>query len=337
MKIMKYLTFFVILFVAGVGSVVAEKPTIIATTSDLASIAQAVAGSEARVNSICTGKEDPHFLTAKPSFILMARDADLWIRVGMELEVGWEPPILDGSRNRHILPGQPGHLDASEHIRKLDVPTGKISRAMGDVHSSGNPHYWLDPWNVRVIAGEIAERLSQLYPDRADTYRHNAASFQTELDRRMFGARLVEAFGGDDLWRWMNDGMLDKELEAAGKADSLSGWMEVLRPLKGTKIVCYHTTWTYFANRFGFEIAATLEPVCGVPPTAGHLASVQKLVEREQIPLIVMEPHYNRKAADRVAGERARVVVVANSVGGEPDARDWFSLMDLIVARLTRK
>ena len=137
---------------------------IVTTTSDLAAVAKAVAGDRAEVHSICSGKEDPHALQAKPSCILLARDADLWIRIGLELEIGWEPPIIDGSRNPRIRVGAPGHLDASESALVLDVPAVKVTRALGDVHPQGNPHYWLDPYNGRRIAAAIADRLTQIAP-----------------------------------------------------------------------------------------------------------------------------------------------------------------------------
>jgi zinc/manganese transport system substrate-binding protein len=135
------------------GETRADSLKIVSTTSDLAAIARAVAGDKAEVHGICTGKEDPHMLQAKPSVILQARNADLWIRIGLELEIGWEPPILDGARNNRIRVGARGHLDASENALILDVPQTAITRAMGDVHPMGNPHYWLDPLNGRRIAG----------------------------------------------------------------------------------------------------------------------------------------------------------------------------------------
>ena len=279
----------------------AERLKIVTTTSDLAAIAQAVAGDRAAVRSISTGKEDPHMLQAKPSVILLARDADLWIRIGLELEIGWEPPILDGSRNTRIRIGTPGHLDTSVDALILDKPQGLITRAMGDVHALGNPHYWLDPLNGRKIAGTIATRLAELRPDDADYFRERAAAFQHALDERMAGA-----------------------------------WKVAMEPLRGQKIVTYHKSWIYFADRFGLEVVAELEPKPGVPPTAAHLEAVAEIARNAGAKIILQEPFYSTKAAERVAEQvGARVVVVANSVGGQPEATDYLALMDLIVNRIS--
>ncbi len=309
------------------GEAMAARLKIVTTTSDLAAIAHAVAGDQAQVHSICTGKEDPHMLTAKPSVILLARDADLWIRIGRELEVGWEPPILDGSRNTRIRVGSKGHLDASESALVLDVPQTTITRAMGDVHPMGNPHYWLDPLNGRRIAGAIADRLALLDPANAAFYRENAAAFQKTLDERMFGAEALNGKDAEGLW---------ESLERGAPIAKIGGWAAAMAPLRGKKIVTYHRSWVYFAHRFGLEVAAELEPKPGVPPTAAHLASVAETVKAGEVKIILQEPFYSTKAANQIASKTgARVVVVANSVGGQPEATDYLALMDWIVSRVT--
>ncbi|MCK4564879.1 MAG: zinc ABC transporter substrate-binding protein [Verrucomicrobia bacterium] len=303
------------------------KLQVVATTSDLASLTGSVSGDCAKVDYICSGKEDPHHLQARPKYIMMARKADLWICVGMDLEIGWEMPVIDGSRNRKIRPGMTGHLNTSAHIKPLEVPDlHLLSRAMGDVHAQGNPHYMLDPYNARIIAADIADRLSQLDPANAESYRANAIAFQTELDRRMFGEEAVEKMGGDKLWASLLSG---EEVEAGG-------WVAAMKPLKGQSIVTYHKSWIYFANRFGLNIAAELEPKPGIPPSPAHLGLLVELVKAKQIGTILQEPYYSRKAAERVAGKTgAKIVVAPNSTGGDSGADDYLALIDLIVARLT--
>jgi len=338
MKIMKriYVILAILTAACGAQRAAAAGLKIVTTTSDLAAIAKAVAGNKAEVHSICTGKEDPHMLQAKPSVILQARDADLWIRIGLELEIGWEPPILDGSRNNRIRPGAPGHMDASESVLVLDVPQGPITRDMGDVHPSGNPHYWLDPLNGRRIAGAIAERLAQLRPADADAFRVNATAFQKALDERMFGAELVKAVGGEALWAKAADGSLVALLEEPDNKGKAGGWVASMAPLRGQKIVAYHRSWVYFAQRFGLEIAAELEPKPGVPPTAAHLAAVAESSKAAGVKIVLQESFYSPKAANQLAGKiGAKVVVVANSVGGQPEATDYLALMDLIVGRVS--
>lgn len=319
-----------VLAALGLGPAAQAAPLkIVATTTDLAAIARAVAGDEAVVRSITTGKEDPHMLQAKPSVILQARDADLWIRIGMELEIGWEPPILDGSRNARIRPGMPGHLDASKSARVLDVPETAINRAMGDVHPMGNPHYWLDPLNGRRIAGAIADRLAELRPEAAGVFRHHAEAFQRDLDERMFGSQLLQKSKPQDLWLRVERG---EDIPEAG------GWLQAMAPLRGRKILTYHKSWVYFAHRFGLEVAGELEPKPGVPPTAAHLAELAELAKAQDVRIILQEPFYSTKAAEQVAAKTgARVVVVANSVGGQPEATDYLALMDRIVKQLTGK
>ncbi len=314
----------------------AEKLRIVTTTPDLASIAAAVAGDKADVRSISTGNEDPHFLTAKPSFILQARNADLWIRIGLELEIGWESPILDGSRNTRIRVGEKGHLDASESVLILDAPQTTITRAMGDVHPMGNPHYWLDPLNGRRIAGAIAERLAILAPADAAVFRQHAAAFQKALDDRMFGAALVNAVGADALWAKTQDGALAAFLDESANKGKAGGWTAAMLPWRGQKMVTYHKSWIYFANRFGLIVAAELEPKPGVPPTAAHLAEVAETAKAEGIKIVLQEPFYSAKAANQIAGKSgAKVVVVANSVGGQPEATDYLALFDWLVKRIS--
>jgi ABC-type Zn uptake system ZnuABC Zn-binding protein ZnuA len=317
----------------GVGA--ADPLRIVTTTSDLASIAGAITGGGAEVSSIANGKQDPHFLQAKPSYIMKARSADLWIRVGMELEIGWETPILDGARNPRIREGADGHLDVSEKVLRLEVPTRPITRAMGDVHPAGNPHYWLDPLNGRLIAESVAERLAQLAPGRREAFQRNLTTFTRELDTRMFGVALVNSVGGDQLWALLLNGQLDEWLRSQGLSEKLGGWHGALRPYRGSPILIYHRSWTYLANRFGLEIAGELEPKPGVPPSAGHLAAMVELVRGKGVKLILLEPFYNRKAADFVAARTgAAVVIAANSTGGSAQAADYLSMLDGVISQL---
>ncbi len=315
----------------------AGKLNIVCTTTDLASIAKAIAGEEAQVTSITTGMEDPHFIQAKPSYMIHARDADLWVRVGMGLEVGWEPPLIDGSRNAAIRPGSSGHLDASEKVLRLEVPTTRITRAMGDVHPEGNPHYWLDPLNGRIVAGEIAKRLIKLDPARAQAYQKNLESFRNHLDDAMFGSMLTHRLGGARLWAWQVKGDLERRLTELGMLKDAGGWWAAMRPFKGQGIITFHKSWIYFSNRFGLKVLDELEPKPGVPPSGPHLKKIVGLIETNHVKLILQEPFYPVKAASLLASQtKAKVVVIANSVGGDPLAKDYISLINLIVSRTSK-
>lgn len=314
---------------------------VVTTTSDLRALAEAIGGDKIEVASLGTGREDPHFIDAKPSCMVLAGKADLWIRVGLELEIGYENLIIDGSRNTKIRVGTPGHLDAATGVVRLEVPTGKIDRSMGDIHPQGNPHYWLDPLNARIVAKNIAGRLAQLDPANATYYAERLKAFQGRLDEAMFGPKLLaeaaKAAGGADqggakLWAMTLKGELDGFVAAHGGDAILGGWMGAMRPLRDTKILTYHRSWTYFANRFGLQVAAELEPKPGIEPSPGHLADVVKIIERDKVRFLLMEPFYSRQAPDFLAGKTGIAVVqVANSVGGQPEATDYIALIDLIV------
>lgn len=311
-----------------------DKLNVVTTTTNLASIAEAVGGDHVNVSAISTGKEDPHSIAAKPSNMLKARKADLWIRVGLELEIGYEGLILEGSRNPKTRVGAPGHLDASAEITPLEVPTGKVSRTMGDVHPLGNPHYWLDPYNGRIIARNICRRLKQLDPEHAGDYDRNLAAFVLKLDSAMFGSKLVEAAGGEKLWKMQSDGTLDSYL----KDHSLpaEGWLAKLQSFEHAKIVTYHRSWPYFLRRFHLDDVAELEPKPGIPPGPGHILDVINTMKSERAGLILMEPFYNRADADAVAKKTgAKVVVVATAVSGQKEADSYINMIDNIVTRLS--
>lgn len=315
----------------AVGPAAARPLRVVSTIPDLAAIAAAVGGDAVSARSISQGHEDPHFLQARPTYVVHARDADLWIRVGMELEIGWEPVLMESARNRNILPGRRGFLDASDHAPvKLEVPTGPISRAQGDVHAAGNPHYLLDPFNTRAVARAIGKKLADLRPAEAERFRAGADAFVRQTDERMFGAAALEKAAGDALWAKLDAGELSAWFEAEDVAPG--GWLARTAKLRGQRIATFHKSFTYFAHRFGLKVAIELEPVPGVPPSPAHLARVIEVINAERIGLILMEPFYPRRPPDFVAARTGARVAVVNSFS--PDARPdaWFRMMDAIVA-----
>ncbi|MFZ5586869.1 MAG: metal ABC transporter substrate-binding protein [Thermodesulfobacteriota bacterium] len=320
---------------AGGAAAQAQPIRIVTTTPDLASLARAVAGDLAAVSSISDGRDDPHFLQAKPSYALAARDADLWVRVGLELEVGWEPPLLEGARRPDLLPGGPRHLDASEKALKLDIPSGPISRDMGDVHPLGNPHWWLDPVNARLAAYALAQRLSQLYPAHAPAFETNLAAFERRLDEAMFGPALVARLGGNTLWSLELTNTLAEYLAGEGLASQLGGWKARLAAKRGAPLVIYHKSWVYLTNRFGLAVAAELEPKPGIPPSGGHIAQVVRIMRERGVKVILQEPFYPRNAADLAARQTgAQVLILPNTCGGLEGGQDYLALMNLLVDRL---
>jgi len=279
----------------------ADKLKIVTTTEDLASLTREVGGDRVEVNAIGKGYQDPHFIEPKPSFLLLLKNADLLEVVGLELEIGWLPPLLDQSRNNNIRPGGPGYLDVSQGVEILDRPTGAVNRSMGDVHPSGNPHYWLDPANGVRIAIQIRNRLAQLRP--AD-----AAYFDQRLNA--FKLRINEA---------------NKR------------WLAALAPYKGAKIVTYHSSWPNFTRHFGLDVVGFVEPKPGIPPSPSHTLELINLMKEQKVRVILMEPYFDQKTPEFIAQKTgAKVVVMYPSVGGAPGIDDYLKVFDRDVADLLK-
>jgi zinc/manganese transport system substrate-binding protein len=270
-----------------------SKLNVIATIEDLASIAREVGGDRISVESIARGYQDPHFVEAKPSFILKLQRADVLIVVGRELEIGWLPPLIQQSRNAKIQTGANGYLDASQQAKILDIPQGQVTRAMGDVHPLGNPHFWLDPENGKIVAREIAAKLSELRPNDKASFDQRLADFISRLD-------------------------------AAEKR-----WLAAMAPYKGTKVVTYHRSFPNFADRFGLDIIGYVEPRPGIPPTPQHTLDLINEMKRQNIKLVLVEPYFDLKTPNAIGRETgAEVLVVPPSVGGVKEITDYFSLFD---------
>lgn len=273
-------------------SVAEGQLRVVTSTTDLYDIARAVGGSRIRATHIGQGYQDPHFIQPKPSYVLQLRDADVWAFVGLDLEIGWMPPLLESARNPRIRRGAPGYIDASTAIRVLDTPRGNVDRSMGDVHTLGNPHYWLDPENGRRIARLFRARFTQLDPANAAHYERNAKEFEARLD-------------------------------AAER-----GWAADLAAIRGKPVVAWHTSWRYFAEYSKMNIVAFMEPKPGVPPSPAHLYRVVQTVKQTGAKVIVMEPFFDRKVADLVARQSGiKVLVLPPSVGGVRGVNDYVSLM----------
>jgi zinc/manganese transport system substrate-binding protein len=290
-------TFTAALVALGASLALGARPAeaqlkVVTSTTDLYDIARAVGGSNAQVTHIGEGYQDPHFIEAKPSFVLQLRNADVWAFVGLDLEIGWMPLLLDGARNPKVKFGGPGYLDVSKAIPVLDVPQGSIDRSMGDVHPLGNPHYWLDPENGRRIARLFAQKFTQLDRAHAADYTRNEQAFEARLN-------------------------------AAEKS-----WAPMLAQIKGKPVIAYHTSWRYFAEYTGMKIVAFMEPKPGVPPSPAHVFEVLKDAKGAGAKVVIQEPFYERKMSDLVAKQLSgTVLVISPSVGGEKGVNDYISLM----------
>lgn len=271
----------------------ARKLKVVTSLSDLASLAEAVGGDRVEATSLAKGYQDPHFVEPKPSFILRLVRADLLVVVGRDLEAAWLPPLVQQSRNARIQPGARGYLDASLTARILDVPTGPVTRAMGDVHALGNPHYWLDPGNGRRIALEIASQLKALAP--AD-----AALFDRRL--RDFDRRLT---------------------------DAERRWDALMAPYRGVQVVTYHRSWSNFAERFGLDVVGYVEPRPGIPPTPAHTRDLVQAMRQANVRIVLVEPYFDLRTPNAIARDAgARVVELTPSVGGAAGVDDYIALFD---------
>jgi zinc/manganese transport system substrate-binding protein len=279
----------------------AGKIQIMTATTDLAALAQEVGGDKVEVESVARGYQDPHFVDAKPSFLLKLKRADLLIVVGLELEIGWLPPLITQSTNPKIQVGAPGYFDASRFARILEIPTGQVTRAEGDVHPLGNPHYWLDPENGLRIAKAIAEKLSEMRSNDAAYFAQRYDAFEQRLKQ------------------------------------SEQQWQAQMKPYAGRKVVTYHRSWPNFAEHFSLNVVGYVEPRPGIPPSPQHTVELIGLMKREGVKVIMVEPYFDLKTPNSIARETgAQVVVLMPSVGGEKEITDYFKLFDYDIAKLKK-
>ena len=271
----------------------AKTLKVITTLTDLASLTQEVGGDKVEVEALAKGYQDPHFVDPKPSFLLKLRHADLLILVGLDLEIGWLPPLITQSGNGNIQPASPGYLDASQFAEILEIPQGAVTRAEGDVHPLGNPHYWLDPDNGRRIAKGIAGKLAEMDPPDRAYFQQREQDFEKRL------------------------------------ADADRKWLSQMAPYRGRKIVTYHRSWPNFTKHFGLDVIGYIEPRPGIPPTPGHTIDLVNQMKRENTKIELIEPYFDTKTPNSIASMTGgKVVVMMPSVGGKPEITDYFKLFD---------
>ena len=287
-----------LLLVVGAGRAEA-KVHVVASIQTFADLARQVGGDRVEVKALSRGYMDPHYVEPKPSLVIDLNRADLLIHVGLELEIGWLPPLVLGSRNDRLGRGQAGNLDASTGIPVLDVPAVRVDRSMGDIHPQGNPHYWIPPDNAIIIAREIAERLEQIDGAGAATYEANLKRFEAEVAKRRVG------------------------------------WEKRAAPIRGMKIVTYHQSWSYVAKWLGLQEVGYVEPKPGIPAPPSHIAALIGLMRREGVKEILMESFYPRNTVQLVAEKAgAKMLVMPSDVGATPDIKDYFGLVDAVVQKL---
>ncbi|MBM3834661.1 MAG: zinc ABC transporter substrate-binding protein [Verrucomicrobia bacterium] len=272
---------------------------VVATISDFGAIAEEIGADKIKVTTICKGTEDAHFVSARPGFIRLLNQADVLLEGGADLEAGWLPTLVNGARNQKIQSEAPGRVLLSRGITLLEVPTGPIDRSMGDVHPFGNPHFWLDPANGKIMANNLAEAFSRLDPSNARSYDRNRQKFNERLERK------------------------------------LNEWAKLMEPYRGTKVVTYHKSFDYLLARFGLELAGTIEPKPGIEPGAAYVKLLISRLKVEGVKLILIEPYRPRKTPEYVAqASGGKIVIVPERVGGHEKAKDFFGLFEYDLAQI---
>jgi ABC-type Zn uptake system ZnuABC Zn-binding protein ZnuA len=272
---------------------------VVTTTADLKSITELIGGDKVSVSSIATGYQNPHFVDPKPSYIIGLSKADLFVTVGLDLEIGWSPQLLTSSRNTKIQKGAEGYVDASVGIGLMQVPTS-ANRAEGDIHIYGNPHYWLDPLNGKIIARNIANGLERIDPSNKSVYESNLQAFFKKID------------------------------------DKIKEWQAKMAPFKGSKIIAYHNEWVYFETRFGLNIVDFLEPKPGIPPSPSQLVKVIKEIKANNIKVIISSPYFTTSSSDVVAKQTGvKELTLATSVGAFDSIKNYFDVFDYDINQLT--
>jgi zinc/manganese transport system substrate-binding protein len=286
-------------FLLASSAFAASKLNVVTSTEDLSAIAREIGGDKVDAESIAKGYQDPHFVEPKPSFLLRLMKADLLVSVGLQLEIGWLPPLITQSRNPRIQPSAPGYMEVSNFCHITEIPQGQVTRAMGDVHPMGNPHFWLDPDNGRRIGKALADKFSQMRP----------------ADSAYFAERYAD---------------FDKRLTVA-----LKGWEAKMAPYKGRKVITYHRSWPNFCERFGIEVAEYVEPKPGIPPSPSHTLDLINLMKRENIKLIIVEPYFDLRTPESIAQKTGGMVVqLMPSVGGVKEIKTYFQLFDYDIDHL---
>jgi zinc/manganese transport system substrate-binding protein len=295
------ITFVFVLFFLISPSMVLAKINVVTTTEDIAAIAKEVGGDLVNIKTIARGYQDPHAIEAKPSFMLKVNRADLLAYQGLELEVGWLPMLIQGGRNKKVMPGQLGHLDVSQTISPMEVPVGELDRSMGDVHPQGNPHYPLNPNNGLLMADIIANRLTRLDPANADAYKINLEKFSKRLE---------------------------------GK---ISTWKARMEKFQNLKVITYHATWNYLLDFLSIESVGTIENKPGIPPSGKHLSELATVMQQTNTRVILQANFFEKKYSNLLAGKtEATVIVLPAYVGGVKEAQDYIALFDVLINQLEK-
>jgi len=324
------------------SAVAADKRlNVVSTLPNFGSIASAIAGDRIDLTVIASGTQDAHFVDPKPSYIVKLRKADLLLVNGLDLEIGWVPPLIQGARTARLMPGGAGYVDCSTGVRVVEIPLN-LSRTEGDVHPYGNPHYLTDPLNAEIVSGTIAEALKKADPAGAQAYEDGRKAFVRRLHEALFGKDLVDLAGGAKLSREAMAGTLDAFLDGTSVGGStlrshLGGWLGKMQAVKGKPVVTYHKDYSYFAERFGIRVVEFVEPKPGISPSAKHLEELLTRLKQGDVTSILTRPYVEHRSTDYLAERTSvKVLTLPIEVGGAAEATDYFKLFDYTTDQMVR-
>jgi ABC-type Zn uptake system ZnuABC Zn-binding protein ZnuA len=302
---------------------------------DLGSLAQEIGGDQVKVTVFAKSQEDPHFVEAKPSFIKALSQADLFLQIGMELEIGYAPVLLQNARNSRVLIGAPGYVDCSKVITRMEIPTGPIDRSMGDVHPLGNPHYMTDPLNGLLVARLIRDRVTELRPEKKTFFEERYTALYRRIGDALVGEKLARKYEFEKLASLYEEGKIEPFLKEQKEEGSLGGWLGMMLPYRRSKVVADHNLWPYFARRFGISLVGFLEPKPGISPTTKHLQALVEQIKAEGIKVILSSPYFEIRYAQFVSKNTgAKIVLLAHQVGSRPGTDSYIRMIDYNVREL---
>jgi zinc/manganese transport system substrate-binding protein len=324
--------------VCAFSGAAAAKKKVACTLSTIEALVREIGGDEVEAFSLSAGDQDPHFVSPTPSLMKKVPEADLFLEIGMQLEV-WADEVANGSGNPRIFRGGKGRVALSTGIPKLEVPT-TLSRAQGDIHPEGNPHLWLDPIRAKLMARNVAAALKTVAPEAAAAFDRRLAAFDERVDKAYFGEELIEIVGTKKLGRLALDGKLqaflaENEFQGKKLSERAGGWLAKARPLHGAKAVEFHKVWAYAAQAFGFTLVGTIEEKPGIAPGPRHIHDTIELVKREGVKLILVANFYDAALPRRIGKDGgAGVAMLPDQVGGDKGTGDYFALIDHILDQM---
>ena len=327
---------FVSVFLFSIGYAQSTRPLqICATIPDLGNLAQEIGGDQVKVTVFAKSQEDPHFVEAKPSFIKALSQADLFLQIGMELEIGYAPVLLQNARNNRVLIGAPGYVDCSKVITRIEIPTGPIDRSMGDVHPLGNPHYMTDPLNGLLVARMIRDRVTELRPEKKTFFEDRYTALYRRIGDALVGEKLARKYEFGKLASLYEEGKIESFLKEQKEEGSLGGWLGMMLPYWGSKVVADHNLWPYFARRFGISVSGFMEPKPGISPTTRHLQELIEMMKAEGVKVILASPYYDiRHARFLSKNTGGKIVPMAHQVGSRPGTEDYLKMVDYNIRQL---